>query len=105
MDHLLSSFNVSGDLTQTEFLNRLSNPALSDSKISELSREKLSSGMLGSSSWFKTAQCWYIERAQLWNHELESHEISTKLSGFSTKSVISKITRDLTFVYIFHSFF
>ena len=49
--------NVSGDLTQTEFLNRLSNRALSDSKISELSREKLSSGMLGSSSWFKTAQC------------------------------------------------
>ena len=36
MDSLLARFNVSCELSQTEFLNRLSSRVFSDSKISEL---------------------------------------------------------------------
>ena len=36
MDPLLAGFNISSELSQTEFLNRLSCPVFSDTKISEL---------------------------------------------------------------------
>ena len=40
------------------------------------------------------------------DHVLQSHKDIIKLSGFNTKSVISKVAnRDITFVYRFHSFF